>query len=143
VYINGRTNRGDRLGYYCGAAIHLFPMLVISVHSTSQTKTKEQRRYPRKAFCHEGKILVQGGAPLPFKTLDISEGGIGGLVQKPFPTGGNCVIALDVVLDSMMRRINVWGEIVHWESDSEGCRVGIQYRDFDTMSRLFLLRLAA
>jgi c-di-GMP-binding flagellar brake protein YcgR len=141
VYINGRTNKFDRLGYYCNAAIHLFPILAIPVHSIS--RTKEQRRYLRKAFCHEGKILVQGGAPLPFKTLDISEGGIGGLVQKPFPTGGNCVIALEVALDSKIRRINVWGEIVHWESDSEGCRVGIQYRDFDTMSRLFLLRLAA
>jgi hypothetical protein len=86
---------------------------------------------------------VQGSAPLPFKARDISEGGIGGLVQQPFPAGGNCVIALDVVLDSMMRRINVWGKIVYWESDAEGCRVGIQYRDFDTMSRLFLLQLAA
>jgi hypothetical protein len=124
---------------HCGK--HLFFILVISVGFTSQAK--EQRTYLRKAFCHEGKILVQGSAPQPLKTLNISEGGIGGLVQKPFPTGGNCVIALDVTLDSTTRRINVWGEIVHCESDAEGYRLGIQYRDFDTMSRLFLLRLAA
>jgi hypothetical protein len=75
--------------------------------------------------------------------LDISEGGIGGFVQQPFPTGGNCVIALEVAMESKIRRINIWGEIIHWESHSAGFRVGIQYRDFDTMSRLFLLQQAA
>ena len=103
---------------------------------------QEHRKYPRRPFFCEAKLLVQGSAPWVLKTLDISEGGIGGVVEKSFPTGDNCVIALDVVMGAKSRRINVWGAIVYREPHPGGLRVGLQYRDFDTMSRFFLLQLA-
>lgn len=80
---------------------------------------------------------------MALKTLDISEGGIGAVVDKLFAVGDHCVIALDVVVECKTRRINVWGSIAYREACPEGIRVGIQYRDFDPMSRFFLFQLAA
>lgn len=105
--------------------------------------TKEQRKFARKALAYEGKVLLQDSLPLSLKTFDLSEGGIGALVDKPFPPGGGCVVALDVVVESRTRRINAWGEIVYCESQPAGFRVGIRYRDLDAMSQLFLRQLTS
>lgn len=124
----------------CCAALDVFPTVIISPSRTESAP--EQRKSLRKEFCHTGKILVQGSAALPFRTVDISVGGIGGIVGEPFATGSKCAIALDLPIESKTRRINAWGEIVHCDATALKFRVGIKYQDFDSLSRLYLFQLS-
>ncbi|NEX63946.1 PilZ domain-containing protein [Noviherbaspirillum galbum] len=103
----------------------------------------ELRRYPRKEFEQSAKILVQGSAPMECRTMDISAGGIAAVVRQPIPVGNSCVLAMETHVDFRNRRINVWGKVVYCCPVPDGFRIGIEHRDYDSMSRMCLQQLCA
>jgi hypothetical protein len=105
--------------------------------------TEDFRKTPRTAFTQSAKLLVQGSAPSLCRTLDVSSGGISAMVSENIDIGSCCLLSMETRIDSRIRKINVWGKIVYCDAEGGAFRVGIQYREYDSMSKSCLQQLCA
>jgi c-di-GMP-binding flagellar brake protein YcgR len=105
--------------------------------------TEEFRKYPRTVLSQSAKLLVQGSAPSVCRTLDVSSGGISAMVSENIDIGSCCLLSMETRIDSRLRKINIWGKIVYCAAEGDAYRVGIQYREYDSMSKSCLLQLCA
>lgn len=73
--------------------------------------------------------------------MDVSEGGIGVRMSEVLPSETNCMVSFDLVEDDIPRRVNAWGKVVYSSETVQAVRVGIQFVDMDSYSKLLLRRV--
>jgi len=100
------------------------------------------RQQPRKRVCHRARLLALDSPPIDLEVVDLCEDGTGAVSPTPLPPGSTCMLAWDAVVDGKLRKINLWGLVVHCNACGQGFRVGIKCLDYDPMSRDYLARLS-
>jgi hypothetical protein len=95
----------------------------------------DQDCFPPERRCHtrtqlqitlRGIRLDPGGEMVDtFHTVDISRGGMGAIVDRPYYRGQRVVLNLPGLLDGPRR--NVYAVVVRCRSDAQGYKVGMQF----------------
>jgi c-di-GMP-binding flagellar brake protein YcgR len=89
--------------------------------------SEENRVAPRKILRVRARVVVQGGATLNGKTVDISASGICILVEGPVPVGHTCMIIFDAMVKGAPKQVNATGKVVYSIFSRDGFRTGFQF----------------
>ena len=98
----------------------------------------DRRRHLRTAYQGSARLLVAPASEYSCTIMDVSEGGIGVRMSEALPSETNCMVSFDLVDDDIPRRVNAWGKIVYSNDRVQAVRVGIQFVDMDSYSKLLL-----
>ena len=102
-----------------------------------------QRTAPRIVFHRKGHLVGADGHPIPVKTIDISESGVG--LMSPHPISAKQVCALNIVtLHNAVPELAFQGMVAYCMlSGTQGYRVGLQYTDIPTQVKSLIRHISA
>jgi hypothetical protein len=102
-----------------------------------------QRTAPRVVFHRKGHLVGADGNPIPIKTFDISESGVG--LMSPHPVDAKQVCALNIfTLHNAVPELEVKGLVAYCMlSGTQGYRVGLQYTDIPPQVKSLIKHMAA
>jgi hypothetical protein len=91
----------------------------------------EQRTSARKVLKVKAKLVVDGRAPVPARTADISSAGMSVTVAEPYPPGAMCLISFDLFYDGKVTPINVRSKIAYCILSGDEFKVGLNFQNVD------------
>ena len=102
-----------------------------------------QRTAPRVVFHRRGHLVGTDGKPIPIKTFDISESGVG--LMSPHPLEAKQICALNIfTLHNVLPEIAVKGLVAYCMlSGTQGYRIGLQYTETPANLKLLINQVAA
>ncbi len=102
----------------------------------------DQRLHPRLDMAASARLLGHDAIPRPVRILDISLNGLGLQFSDAMEAGDTCAIAFDADIHGETRRINVWSRVIYCVPHVHGgFQIGVQFRDYDSLSKMLIEQL--